>query len=260
MSELPKGWEATPIRNIVSYVQRGKSPKYIDRSDLPVVNQKCVRWWGIDENYLKFVDPDQWESWPKERFLKPGDILWNSTGTGTIGRAALFSTLTKYSRVVVDSHVTIIRCGPKCLPEYLHYFIRSPQIQDRIEEMQTGSTNQVELSRDEVLQTTVPLPPLDEQRRIVARLDALFAHSQRARAELAHVPRLVERAKQAVLAKAFAGPDRAKWEYVPLEKLIAGDPTNGYSPRSGENSGGTLSLKLSATTQGTLDLSDHCVK
>ena len=117
-------------------------------------------------------------------------MLWNSTGTGTIGRAALFIKLKGYEKAVVDSHVTIVRCSKGCLPYYLHYFVRSPLIQGRIEEMHTGSTNQVELSREEVLRTSIPLPPLNEQRRIVAKLDSLFAHSRRAREELERIPKL----------------------------------------------------------------------
>ncbi len=93
MSELPSGWAEVTIEQVADYVQRGKSPKYIEHSDLPVINQKCIRWWGVDEEYLKFVHPDQWGSWTEERFVRPGDILWNSTGTGTVGRACLFRGL-----------------------------------------------------------------------------------------------------------------------------------------------------------------------
>jgi type I restriction enzyme S subunit len=51
----------------------------------------------------------------------------------------------------------------------------------------------------------IALPPLTEQRRIVAKLDALDASSKRARADLDRIPALVARAKQAILEKAFRG-------------------------------------------------------
>jgi type I restriction enzyme S subunit len=50
------------------------------------------------------------------------------------------------------------------------------------------------------------------------------------------------------------------WPQVPLGELITEGPTNGYSPRSGDNPKGTLSLKLTATTRGVMDLSDRAVK
>lgn len=61
------------------------------------------------------------------------------------------------------------------------------------------------LSKEHITDHTVPLPPLAEQKRIVAKLDALNAKSARARVELARIETLVSRYKQAVLSKAFRG-------------------------------------------------------
>jgi type I restriction enzyme S subunit len=205
MSELPRGWISATIDDVADYVQRGKSPAYTEHSKLPVINQKCIRWHGIEEAHLKYVDPTQWDAWGEERFLRAGDILWNSTGTGTIGRASLYTGLKTAPEAVVDSHVTIVRPNRAVLSQYLHRLIQSPLVQSKIDDMQSGSTNQVELARSEVLSTQVPLPPLPEQRRIVAKIDSLSAKSKRARDHLDHVPRLVEKYKQAILAAAFRG-------------------------------------------------------
>lgn len=205
MSAFPDGWAKSTIGDLATYVSRGKSPKYVPRSDLPVINQKCVRWHGVEEQHLKFVDPTTWGQWNLERYVQAGDILWNSTGTGTVGRAALFGGLPSFPRAVVDSHVTIVRPGPGVLPQYLAAFIRSPAVQDRIEEMQSGSTNQVELNRSEIIATAVPVPPLTEQRRIVAKLDALTARTVRARADLDRVPALAEHYKAAILSGLSSG-------------------------------------------------------
>jgi type I restriction enzyme S subunit len=199
MSGLPSGWTHATIGDVCNYVQRGRSPKYIAKSELPVINQKCVRWWGIDERHLKFVDPSQWSVWTTERFLEVDDVLWNSTGTGTIGRAALFKGLNSASRAVVDSHVTILRPGGATTGEFLHRYIQSPTVQNAIADMQSGTTNQVELNRTEIVETTLALPPLAEQKRIIAKLDALSTQSARARTELSRIETLVSRYKQAVL-------------------------------------------------------------
>lgn len=208
--DLPTGWCWASIEDLTSYVQRGKSPQYAARSELPVVNQKCVRWHGVDPAHLKFIDRSQWDAWAPERSLRDGDILWNSTGTGTIGRAAVYRPLEGFSRVVADSHVTIVRLkvGP---PEYAHAWIRSPIVQGRLEAMQTGSTNQVELARGEVLRTRVPVAPLNEQRRIVAKLESLQARSRRAREALDAVPALLEKLRQSILAAAFRGDLTKDW-------------------------------------------------
>ncbi|MFG1387545.1 restriction endonuclease subunit S [Xanthobacter versatilis] len=270
MSGLPKGWVEAKIGDVCSYIQRGKSPKYTEKSELPIINQRCIRWWGIDERYLKFIDPEQWSSWTEERFLVPGDVLWNSTGTGTIGRAALFRGLNLADRVVVDSHVTILRPGGAVTGAFLHRFIQSPSVQSAIRDMQSGTTNQVELNRIEIIETTLPLPPLAEQKRIVAKLDALSAKSARARTELARIETLVFRYKQAVLSKAFSGEltrewrsgqtKPGAWKHLPLSQLVSDGPSNGWSPKADGKAGDLKSLKLSATSSGALRLDESTIK
>ncbi|WP_421593000.1 restriction endonuclease subunit S [Shinella sp. M27] len=211
MSKLPIGWVEVTIEEITNYVSRGRSPTYTQKSDLPIINQKCIRWDGIDELHLKFVDPATWEQWSDERFVRNRDILWNSTGTGTIGRAALFSGLSGYSRAVVDTHVTIIRPSEHIYESYLFYFIKSPLTQERIKDMQSGSTNQVELNRSEIKSTVVPIAPLSEQHRIVSKIDSLSARITRAQAELARLPPLIARYKENFLGMATSGKLTENW-------------------------------------------------
>jgi restriction endonuclease S subunit len=161
---------------------------------------------------LKFIYLDQWDSWASERFLCEGDILWNSTGTGTIGRAALYKHLEGYKRVVADSHVTIVRANKAyCNSSLLHYFIRSSLVQSKIEDMQSGSTNQVELSRGQVLNTKIPLAPLNEQKRIANKLDRLLAKVDACRERCDRLPLILKRFRQSVLAAATSGELTKDW-------------------------------------------------
>ena len=233
MSDLPEGWAEAEIGELAAYVSRGRSPKYVEKSALPVINQRCVRWHGVDETFVKFVDPATWQQWDDERFVRRNDILWNSTGTGTIGRAALFTELPSYDRAVVDSHVTIVRAGPAVDPTYLFGYIKSPAVQEKIEDMQSGSTNQVELNRSEILSTIVPVAPFPEQRRIVAKVDGLTARTARARKELDRIPTLIARYKQRLLALAFSGELTARWRHERGrefgEEVVLGDVATGFN-------------------------------
>jgi type I restriction enzyme, S subunit len=79
-----------------------------------------------------------------------------------------------------------------------------------IQSLGTGTT--VKGIRLEVLQQLeVPLPPLNEQRRIVAKIDALKARSQRVKEELEAIPALLDQFRQSVLAAAFCGDLTADW-------------------------------------------------
>jgi len=75
----------------------------------------------------------------------------------------------------------------------------------------TGAVGQRRVPRDFIANTEFPLPPRSEQQRIVAKIDSLFARSSKARDELARIPRLIERYKQAVLEAAFRGDLTADW-------------------------------------------------
>lgn len=208
--KLPECWTVREFGDLVEYVQRGKSPRYAERSSLPVINQKCVRWWGVDTDHVKYVHDDQIPSWDEFRYLKPSDLLWNSTGTGTIGRACLYRG--ELEEAVVDSHVTIVRANKSALePRYAFYFVMSPLVQGDIEEMQAGSTNQVELSKKAIVEKRVPLAPLNEQRRIVDKIETLFAQLDKGKEAVREVQKLLTRYRQSVLKAAVTGELTADW-------------------------------------------------
>jgi type I restriction enzyme S subunit len=169
--EIPKSWRWVRLGEITEYIQRGKSPKYDDQSEQLVISQKCIRWDFIDYSVAKTIDPKTINRYEEIRFLRNGDILWNSTGTGTLGRACLFNDYDRFSRLVVDSHVTVVRVI-NTSPKYIHSLIKSDWIQNNLKT--SGSTNQIELNTTSINNQLVPLPPLSEQRQIVAKIEELF--------------------------------------------------------------------------------------
>ena len=223
--ELPSGWARATLADVTSFISRGRSPRYTDEAGVPVINQRCVRWTGIDERFLKFTEEAAVATLREEYILQPGDVLWNSTGTGTIGRAAVYIGLASDRPAVVDTHVTVVR-PEGYQPRLLHYWIMSSAVQDQIEEMQTGSTNQVELPRKVIEATAIPVPPADEQRRIVERIDELFSQIEAGESALARAKKLLERYRQAVLKAAVTGELTKDWrerhqaELEPADHLL----------------------------------------
>lgn len=88
------------------------------------------------------------------------------------------------------------------------------------------------LNREDAYGLPIALPPLPEQRRIVAKIDNLTGKSRRARDHLDHIPRLVEKYKQAVLAAAFRGDltDSKGADLAPLGDFIRA-LDQGWSPK-----------------------------
>jgi len=211
MITLKPGWVLSSIGELSSYVQRGKSPKYTNYSELPVINQRCIRWNKLETQHLKFIHPDQIATWDAARYIRAGDILWNSTGTGTVGRAYLVSEADCATPKVVDSHVTIVRSCNQVDPRYLFNWIKGPLVQQKIEEMCDGTTNQIELSGRAISETEIPIAPFNEQNRIADKLDAVLTKVDACRDRLDRIPFILKRFRQSVLASAISGKLSEEW-------------------------------------------------
>ena len=175
--EIPYSWQWVRLNDICEYIQRGKSPKYSDIKRFPVVAQKCNQWSGFSLKKALFIDPNTIKLYGEERFLQDEDLMWNSTGLGTLGRMAIYTSAENpYDVAVADSHVTVIRAMKNyVVSQYLYSYFASNTVQSVIEDKADGSTKQKELATTTVKSYLVPLPPYNEQRRIVQRINELFA-------------------------------------------------------------------------------------
>lgn len=173
---LPESWTWCRLGDAAMYIQRGKSPKYTELKKYPVIAQKCVQWSGMEMHKAKFLDPDALKKYGPERIVRTGDLLWNSTGRGSLGRVGVFhEDCHEYELAVADSHVTVIRFILNMMdPNYVFGYLSSPIVQNVIESRSSGSTNQIELATSTVKETVFPLPPLEEQKAIVAIVEQLF--------------------------------------------------------------------------------------
>lgn len=176
---IPKNWCACKLVDICSFLSRGKSPKYSeDDKTYPVFAQKCnLKDGDVSLEQARFLDPSTINKWNEVYKLQTGDILVNSTGTGTVGRTRLFNTncLGNYPFVVPDSHVSVVRVLKSICPQYIYAYISSDSIQQYMEKNLAGSTNQKELYIGVLENMQIFLPPLAEQQRIVARIEELFS-------------------------------------------------------------------------------------
>lgn len=175
---LPSGWTLCELRDLCIFLSRGKSPKYSEmQNQYPVFAQKCnLKDGGISLALARFLDESTLDKWPSKYHLLDGDILINSTGTGTVGRTRIFdnSCMGHYTFVVPDSHVSVARIFEDINSKYIFYCLYSNECQRYFEENLAGSTNQKELYIDIIGDRKIMLPPLKEQRRIVRKIEELY--------------------------------------------------------------------------------------
>ena len=173
--EVPESWCWCHLGEICNEIKRGKSPKYVDRSDYLAFAQKCnVKTGGIDLSLALYLDEKSIDRYSEEDNLIQGDVVINSTGGGTMGRVGYYETTVPegIKGVYPDSHVTVIRSIGNINQRYLYYILKHNQ--PVLEDCGTGSTNQTELKPAVLANFVIPLPPLEEQEEIVRKVEELL--------------------------------------------------------------------------------------
>jgi type I restriction enzyme S subunit len=158
------------VRDIITYYGKGVTPKYVDKSSIIILNQKCIRNNRIDISFAQFIDDSK--SYNEEKILRVGDILINSTGQGTAGRIALVETIPEGFRLIVDSHILVLRTSNFYESKCLNYSLFS--IEWLLQKYIDGSTGQGELDKVRLFNIQVNYPQdIEEQKKIVSILSAL---------------------------------------------------------------------------------------
>lgn len=170
---VPVGWRSVRLKDIATYVNRGLAPEYADaETGLLAFNQKCVRpdLTIASELGRPIVDGSYDDDSPS--VLRAGDIVINSTGRGTLGRAALVQSDPELP-AVADGHVTIVRTNPDLADaRFIAYLLGTRAFYEQANAcLAVGATNQTELNRESVRRMALILPPRDQQRAIARRLD-----------------------------------------------------------------------------------------
>ena len=196
---LPQGWVETQLEASCHSINYGcTSTSDAKRGDI-----RYIRITDIQDNDVEWDNVPYLVKIPKDigkYELNKGDLVFARTGA-TVGKSYLFDDLPY--RSVFASYLIRVRCNEKFLcPTYAKWFFRSPQYWKQIYDGAEG-TGQPNFNGTKLAHLVVPLPPLAEQRRIVAKLNSLTTRIARARAELERARKNAEHIRIATLGKAF---------------------------------------------------------
>lgn len=155
-------------------------------------------------------------------FARPNDVLL--THNATVGRVAVLPPTDE--KVILGTSVTYYRVNHDIfLPSYCCFAMQAPVWQQQLRAVMEQTTrNQVSVTKQ--IEFYIPIAPIDEQREIVRRVEALFKLADAIEKRVTAVTLRVEKLTQAILAKAFRG------ELVPTEAELARREGREYEPAS----------------------------
>ena len=203
---IPKTWK---------WVRAGEISEIIGGSTPPSRDTE-----NFQENGIPWLTPSDLTGY-EETYISKGKRDLSQKGYNASGAkimptgAVLFSSRAPIGYCVIASNPISTNQGFKSLvlmggvvPDFVRYYLVSAK--EYAESISSGTTFK-ELSGGRMSTMPIPIAPLTEQRRIVAKLDRLLARSRSAREELERIPKLCDRYRQAVLASACSGRLTADW-------------------------------------------------
>jgi len=101
------GWPKKTLDELCSLISRGTAPVYVESSSVLAIGQRCVT---ASRFAPEFARPHAERAIRNVLRPEQGDVLLNSTGTGTIGRSVVFDNDGAF---IVDGHVTVLRPKPE---------------------------------------------------------------------------------------------------------------------------------------------------
>ena len=207
LMELPEGWAQATFGDICK-VQGGyafKSQDYQEHGVLLIRISNLVDEQVQLTSNSVFLPKHYWEKF-LEFQLKEGDVLIAMSGA-TTGKMATYKL---DSPALLNQRVGRFKIKDltATTPSYVAKLVES--ITEQVLQQAYGGA-QPNISPKEIEEFPVPLPPLNEQKRIVAAIESLRNRSQNARSALSAIPELCDKFRQSVLAAAFRGDLTADW-------------------------------------------------
>lgn len=172
--DLPTGWSMVRLGEIVTKMGSGSTPRggqkaYVDDGVIFLRSQNV---WneGVRLDDVAYISDEVHQKMSNTKVL-PGDVLLNITGA-SLGRTTIFPS--DFVEANVNQHVTIIRLIELEMNKFVHLGLMSPMVQKLVWGRQVGMAIEG-LSKKVLEQFEFPIPPINEQHRIVAKVDELMA-------------------------------------------------------------------------------------
>ncbi|MFO9752161.1 restriction endonuclease subunit S [Legionella pneumophila serogroup 1] len=207
--QLPNGWHLTTLGDVCTDPQYGYTTKASDEGSIQLLRTTDITSGNIDWATVPFCHENPTD--PEKYLLEDGDIVISRAGS--VGVSYL---LKEPKKAVFASY--LIRFKPLINKKFFKYFLNSPYYWSQISESRLGIAVQ-NVNASKLKEIEFSLPPLKEQKRIVAKIDELFSELDNGIAALKIAREQLKVYRQALLKHAFEGKLTAKWREENADKL-----------------------------------------
>ena len=213
--ELPEGWAWSRIDHVTEKVATIDPRQSLTDDTFDYVDLGAIGPTGLIEptRLLGRDAPTR-----ARQLISPGDTLYSCVRV-YLGNIVFFASGIENS--VASTAFCVLRPTEAIDPRFLHHFVRSDRFRQWMIPLQRGNSPPAVVDSD-VKSQPLPLPPLAEQRRIVARIDALFAEIAEGEAALARARAALETFRRALLKAAVTGELTREWREREADRDGAG--------------------------------------
>ena len=204
LPELPEGWAIASMDQLSTLITSGPRhwSEYYDKGDGVFLMAQNVRPGELDLSYRQFVDPPQNDSSRERSQVDKGDLLVTIVGANTGDVCQVPRELPNH---FVCQSVALMRPVDIALSDFLTLYLVSPENGQRQYRRYIYGAGRPHLKFDELRMTAIVLPPLPEQRRIVAEVERRLSLVEALETAVATNLRRAERLRQSILKRAFEG-------------------------------------------------------
>lgn len=243
-SDLPQGWVVERLGDICSKPQYG----WTTSAEKHGHGVKLLRTTDISRGRVDWSTVPACKTPPdniKKFKIHPGDIVVSRAGS--VGVSHVVET--ECPEAVFASYLIRFRPLGGIASEFIHAFLNSPAYWRAVSEEAAGIALQ-NINASKLADMEIPVPPLAEQRRIIAALEGLLPRVRAVRERLARVRAILKRFRRAVLTAACSSGESIALREI-LESL-----TYGTATRCLPNSSCHPVLRIPNVVEGSIDKSD----
>jgi type I restriction enzyme S subunit len=195
---VPENWRIAKLSHIADFIDyRGRTPQKTSLG-VPLITAKNIKMGYMSQEPREYISEDTYNNWMTRGMPSKGDVLFTTEAPlGNVCQVDIDGKFALAQRAIAFKLINVVE------PSFLKYILMSNTIQEDIYSKATGTTAKgIKASR--LKEVIIPIPPLNEQKRIVQKIDKCMAHCDVLDNRIAECSSISDQLLATVMHEAFA--------------------------------------------------------